>query len=390
MIYKFIEKTQTGFGEGMLSMLTKKHFVTNNDGWVLALKQIYDPQKLVKGRRPVVIVPGYGMNSFIFGYHPNGISMNEYLVDRGFEVWTVDMRNQGDAIDEGGTKDYNIIDISLVDLPVSLDFIAANNANGSEKIDVIGCSLGGTFMFAYAVLVGTERLGSLVSMGGPLRWEDVHPALKIAFGSPRLAGALPFAGTRKLAAFLLPIIVKHAPFLLKIYMHPEIVNTSKSDEFVQSVEDPNRFLNREICEWMKTADLYINGINITDGMAAVKNPVLAMVANADGIVPEKTVTSAIRASGAEVKDVIYCGNETIKMAHADMFISDYAQQMVFGPLCDWLAAQYPKGKPAVKKAAPAKSKKTLAKKAAPAKRAKPVTKKAAKAPVKKAKPSAKK
>jgi pimeloyl-ACP methyl ester carboxylesterase len=352
-------------------MQTRKHFVSNNDGWVLALKQFYDPQTIKKGRRPIVIVPGYGMNSFIFGYHPTGLSMMEYIVSEGFEVWTPELRNQGDCINEGGSKNYNIGDIALVDLPIAFDFISENNISGSEKVDAIGCSLGGTFLYAYAVLVGTEKLGSLISMGGPLRWEDVHPLLKIAFGSPALMGAIPFAGTRKLAATVLPILVKYAPALLKIYMHPEIVDLSKSEVFMQSVEDPNRFLNREICEWMKSADLYINGVNITDGMAAVENPLLAMVANADGIVPERTVTSAIAASGAEVRDVVYCGNETIKMAHADMFISDYAQEMVFKPLCEWIAAQYPK-------AAPKKKRSTATKKKASAGQRKPAAKKTAK------------
>ena len=56
-------------------MIQKTHYVPNGDGWLLALKQTYEPQALDRTRRPVAIIPGYGMNAFIFGYHPRGKSM---------------------------------------------------------------------------------------------------------------------------------------------------------------------------------------------------------------------------------------------------------------------------------------------------------------------------
>src|SRR5262249_43110644 len=43
---------------------TIEHFVPNGDGWHLSLCQTWDEARLDRGRRPVLIVPGYGMNSF--------------------------------------------------------------------------------------------------------------------------------------------------------------------------------------------------------------------------------------------------------------------------------------------------------------------------------------
>lgn len=320
-------------------MVTRTHLVPNGDGWQLALKQVFDPARLVKGRRPVAIIPGYGMNAFIFGYHPTGLSMEAYLASKGFEVWSVNLRNQGGSKRVGGSRNYTIGDIALTDVPAALRAIVAKSETGARAVDGIGCSLGGTYLFAYAALAPAEELGSIVSMGGPLRWVEIHPVLKMAFRSPRLLGAIPFGGTRSLARVLLPILVKRTPFLLKIYMHPEIVDTSKADRLIQTVEDPNRFLNREIAEWVLSKDLVIDGRSVTEGLGRVKKPLLCMVANADGICPEPTITSAIDAIGGEVKDVIRCGNEKVRMAHADMFVSDYSQEMVFEPLCAWLARQ---------------------------------------------------
>ena len=76
-------------------ILNIAHIVANHDGWELALRQRYVPAILKKDRRPVAIVPGYGMNSKIFGYHPNSFSLEEYVASRGFEVWSMDLREQG-------------------------------------------------------------------------------------------------------------------------------------------------------------------------------------------------------------------------------------------------------------------------------------------------------
>ncbi|MGK5086488.1 hypothetical protein WDW86_02925 [Bdellovibrionota bacterium FG-2] len=51
-----------------LELKTLRHFVSNEDGWHLCLHQSWDEKRIVKGRRPVLIVPGYGMNSYIFSH----------------------------------------------------------------------------------------------------------------------------------------------------------------------------------------------------------------------------------------------------------------------------------------------------------------------------------
>src|SRR5688572_25539339 len=83
-------------------MQTVEHRVPNGDGWDLSLFQTWDAATLVPGRNPVVIVPGYGMNSFIFSYHPRGLSLEAWLVREGFEVWRADLRAQGGSVSTGG------------------------------------------------------------------------------------------------------------------------------------------------------------------------------------------------------------------------------------------------------------------------------------------------
>lgn len=316
------------------SMEILNHFVPNHDGWRLAVKQSFDRGSLDTSRWPVVIVPGYGMNAFIFGYHPEGRSMEEYLVDAGFEVWSVNLRTQGESICDGGSLEYGMKELSLVDLPAVIDYIIENTMSETKKAAVIGCSLGGTIVYAYAGIHGSDKLGAIITLGAPLRWEAIHPVLGFAFGSPAVSGWLKISNTRTLARLFLPLLAK-VPWLLSIYIHPEITDVSRSDILCRTVEDPNRTLNREISTWIRNKDLIIDGRNVTECFKGVESPLFCMLANADGIVPPETALSALELSPARIRKTITVGDEDAKLAHADMYISRHAQEMVFKPIVEW-------------------------------------------------------
>ncbi len=324
-----------------MALETIFHFIDNGCGWRLSLKQRWDAETLVEGRRPLMIVPGYGMNSFIFGWHPNDLSMEEYLVRAGFEVWSVDLRGQGRARSEGGGRCYHLRDIAVDDLNAAIAGVLELSRTGADKVDLIGCSLGGTYLYIHTVLVPDTPVGAMVGMGAPLRWESVHPALAIAFKSPKLASLLPFKGTRQLARAALPLLLR-APKILEIYMHADIVDTSNIGQLTQTVDDPNRFLNEDIAWWVNRRDILIDGVNISEALRNVTLPFLCLYANADGIVPPEAALSAYDRIGTpvELKQTHEVGDERLRFAHADMFVSDPAPNMVFEPLAHWLKGLY--------------------------------------------------
>lgn len=318
-------------------MKTVEHLIPNGDGWLLSLFQTFDESRLVPGRRPILIVPGYGMNSFIFSYHPHGLSLEGYLADAGFEVWRVDMRGQGSSRSVGGGDQYGLEDLALTDLDVAISAALARTRTGAAQVDLIGASLGGTIMFAHMALKKDPTVGSLVALGSPVRWVDVHPAIKVAFAWPALVGMVRFKGTRRLAELALPHMAKRTPWLLSIYMNPDITDTSAASEMVKTVEDPNRHVNRQIAHWIRARDLVLRGVNISDALARVKNPLLCVSALGDGIVPRRTAEFPYLAAGSPDKRLIEVGDAQIAMAHADLFISSEAHRRVFEPLATWLA-----------------------------------------------------
>lgn len=313
------------------------YLVDNGEGWKLALRRYSVPGKLDTTRRPVAILPGYGMNSFIFTWHPEGVSMAEFFAHEGFEFWTVDLRVQGDSVPDGGSDSYRMEDVALTDLRVVVDHILAHTASGAERVDLVGCSLGATYLFMYAAMIPDHRAGALVAIGGPLRWTNIHPVVRVAFSSPRLAGLVPFWGTGLMAELALPFIVQHMPGLLSIYLRVENVDMEKAPVLVRTIEDPVQTVNRQIAEWLKTEDLMVRGVNVTEAFGTFDGPLMCVYSNSDGIVPEESALSAIQASSSRVKETILLGNDHVRMAHADPYISRYSHDWLFRPLARWLA-----------------------------------------------------
>jgi pimeloyl-ACP methyl ester carboxylesterase len=308
------------------------------DGWRLEIKRHLDPDTYIEGRRPVLFIPGYGMNSFILGYHPGGHSMVSYLVSRGLEVWTANLRGQGDTKPPARqTRPIGFRDLALVDVPSARDFVLARTQTGADKVDVVGCSLGASILYALLAHHPIDHgFGAMIAIGGPLRWVKVHPLIQLAFKSPELAGAIPFAGTRRLARAVLPI-VRGYPSLLSLYMNAARIDLSQAAEIVKTVDDPIPNLNRQIAHWVRERDLIVDRRNVTRSMAEVQNlPLLCVLANRDGVVPPEAALSILDHIGSRDTEVLVAGDHEHWYAHADLFIAQDAEQRVFGPMADWL------------------------------------------------------
>ena len=322
-------------------MLQKRyHQAHTEDGWVLAMRQVLDPERFDASRPPVLIVPGYGMNSSIFAYHPSGPSMEECFASAGFEVWSVDLRGQGDSFCLGENRPAGLAHLANVDLRIALRTVRERCFSSSKEVHAVGCSLGATLIVLHLAQPNPEPIASLTNIGGPLRWVEVHPLLRRLFVSPRLAGFIPIRGTRKTIRVLLPLLLKF-PRLLSLYLHPDLIDTSDVGRLVQSVEDPSPWLNREIAHWIQSGELLLEGQPVSAALQKSDMPVLCIAANADGIVPPACVFSAFDASGSSRRRKILVGHASRNFAHADLFVSRHSQDLVFIPVAEWLASLSP-------------------------------------------------
>lgn len=319
-------------------MRTRVFRVDNGAGWTLELRQSRLPSAHAPTRPPVVLVPGYGMNDFIFRYHPRGASLAEYLAAHGADVWTLNLRGQGGSAPQrrGKRENFGLEALALQDLPAALDFVLRESP-GHGQVDLIGCSLGASLGYGYlAHHADHHPVRAMVAMGGPLRWEALHPLPRTVLRSRRLAAAVPIRGSRRLARLALPL-AQRAPILLSTYITPARVNIAEAAELVRTVENPTRLLNSQMAHWLRDPNLRIGGMDIYEGLSRVTVPVLCVLGNADGIVPPATARSVVSAMKPGLVDVLEVGTPDTPYAHADLFISDGAQQAVFAPIHRWLA-----------------------------------------------------
>jgi len=313
-----------------------RSFVSNQAGWQLCLHHFSDPARLDTQRRPVVLVPGFAMNSFALRYRPQGPSLAHYLAEQGHEVWCAELRAQGDSQSAGGSAPFGLADLGVHDLGVAIEAVLERTATGAHQVDGIGASLGATYLFMQAAWATEPRLARLVNLGGPLRWVSVHPLLRFLSQAPPMWGLLGFRGTRTVARHALPMAAR-IPGFLHMYLHPAICDLTEPASLVQTVDDPVPRINQEIARWIRGGDLVLEGRDLTADSARLTLPLLTIVANADGIVPEATVCSAHNLMAGAPRALVYAGDHQTPMAHADLFISRPAQVQVFEPLARWLA-----------------------------------------------------
>jgi pimeloyl-ACP methyl ester carboxylesterase len=324
----------------MLADLEIERYWPTTGGWELDVRRHVRPSRFDSARRPVLLVPGYCMNTTPLGYHPEGPSLIEFLAERGFEVWTSNLRAQGDSRSIGGPRNVGFREIALGDLPCAIEHVRAHTRTRTDRVDVVGCSLGGTYLFVYLAHHPEDHgVGSIVTMGAPLRWDGAHPILRMAFVSSTFAGWLPISGTRRAMELIMPFVAERAPSMLSMYLNASTVDLSCAHKLVDTVEDPIPRLNGEIARWFKARDLTVEGVNVTRAFGRVDRPLLCIVANRDGIVPTAAARSALDASGSSDRELLAVGDDEIWFAHADLFISRHAQDKVFDPLARWLAAR---------------------------------------------------
>jgi pimeloyl-ACP methyl ester carboxylesterase len=329
---------------------TKMHFVDNGAGWQLALRRIAPSIEArardgFPHRRPVLIVPGYGMNSFIFGFHPHGLSLEAYLASHGLEVWSVDLRAQGRARHVGQDRRdrdrYGLAELAIDDLGAAIAHVLAqsNDGKGTPELDVIGCSLGASLTFAHLACVPDAKVHTVVSMGGLVTWTEVPPLLRALFFSRRVAGSLRLKGTRTLAGIALPALGRWAPGLLSMYLHTQSTDIAFASTMIQTVEDPNPHVNREISDWIARRDLVVRDVNVSRALAGMRYPLLCIVANQDGIVPPRTAQAPFDEIGSTDKVLLRVGDAAHPIAHADLFVSTGAQELIFANIATFLLAR---------------------------------------------------
>jgi pimeloyl-ACP methyl ester carboxylesterase len=225
------------------------------------------------------------------------------------------------------------------DLRAAVHGALANTETRADRVDLLGASLGGSITYAHLALDSDHRVGSVVTVGAPLRWQDVPALMRLPFRSPRLVGMLRVTGARRMASALIPLATRVPP-LLSLYANTKNIDLSAVPEMLRTVEDPDPRVNSDIAKWLLASDMVLRGVNVTEALAACRQPLLMVLGNRDGIVPAATALSAREAWGGRDVSVLTIGDEQRWYAHADLFVGHEAPRRVFDPVAHWLRERH--------------------------------------------------
>jgi pimeloyl-ACP methyl ester carboxylesterase len=318
-----------------IEVAESQHAATTDDGWELELCCVRGD---VRRRHPILVVPGYAMNSSVLEYQANGRSLVAALVEAGYEVWSVNLRGAG--LSRPLTTSAGPVSLATYvdqDLPAALELVRSETAVESRAPFCIGTSLGGAIVYGHLARVGEDGLAGIVALGAPLRWDAVNPLLRTAFWSRRLARIVPMRGVRRVARFVMSPLARAG--LLSAYVNRKRLDLNRTDAMSATVEDPTPELNAEIAEWMRARDLYLGTTNVTHALRKVQLPLLLVFANRDGLVPTAAARSAAAAWGGGDVEVVEVGTDEDWFAHADLFAARDALARVFMPIVRWLDAR---------------------------------------------------
>ena len=316
-------------------MHVERFTLPTHDGWTLELHRGVRPGK--PPGKPVIFVPGFGMNAFIFRFHPRGTSFMEHLLDAGLDPWSVDLRGQTTSKARPlASPSISLADLAFVDLPAAFDEVA--RLTGYERAHAIGCSLGGTLLYGYGGSVPDHRIDKLVTMGTPLRWTNPSLLVQAVARLMPMFGSIPVRGSRQMARLVLPVAAQLFPSVLSVYLNPKLTHTGEAvDQLVRTVEDPHPRVNRQLGRWILAKDLKLGSVDVTEALRSFTRPLFVVCGNADRIAPAETCLAAVGITGGPV-DSLVVGSEREQFAHADLFIADVCPDRVYTPICRWLQA----------------------------------------------------
>jgi len=137
--------------------------VETPDGVELNLLRFVPKRDLVL--YPVLLIPDSFLSADEFFAGPRG-GLAAYLAERGFEVFSVELRGMGSSSSAVNPKlvDWCFDDWLEVDLPAVLGAVTRNSSK--DKVIIVGHGLGGTL----AMLAGSkypERVAAVVGLGSP-------------------------------------------------------------------------------------------------------------------------------------------------------------------------------------------------------------------------------
>jgi len=340
------------------------HMVVTPDLWRIRLCR-YKP-KTGPGE-PVFLCHGFMSNQFNFTL-PDGEAIVDYLTQRGYDCWTVDLRGNLSSVAPFGRTydDPTMDDYLLKDIPAALDFI--RKTTGSPRVHWIGHSMGGMLLYAYNATFGGAKIASAVTLGSPIGFEglEFHDPKPLLF-LRRVIGRLAFRGVMRV---LLSVFVRIKPQITLVPVAFSNLHKAffDADTFFMTVDTPPIKVAENLAQaaMIKTWKVKNGEVDVFKGLRRMHTSLFAIFGAADPLVPAQTVDAFFEKVTAPDKKLLLLSKDNgfaDDYSHLDLVFGKEAPREVFQPIVDWLKA-HPVAKQEVRATNKPMAKKPASRKAA--------------------------
>jgi len=293
-----------------------------------------------KGRtngQPVLLVHGANVNQHTFT-SPKGGNLVEYLVERGFDCWTVDLRGcrSSEAPFERHRNQITTDDLLNYDIPAAIRLV--QQETGYAKIHYCGQSLGGMLLYAYVLKFGGDSIASGVTLGSPIGFDGVRVGrspwmARLIKLNPALAGEV----SRGLIPFAL--LFRSSPLAFPMNLR-NIARGLNTGHFYNMLEDPLPGVLRDLITWIRTPGWRMDQgrLDVQEGLKHLDIPLFSIFAPLDPFVPLDKAKAFFDALPAADKRILIASRELgckRDYNHCDLAFGLEGPREVFGPIARW-------------------------------------------------------
>ena len=321
------------------------HYAKTEDGVLLAM-YYYRPEKPDKAKLPVICCHGFTENHRI--YDIPGRSLCRSLAERGFEVWSIDLRGSPGSVRtaSGAPFDwsYDLDDHILLDIPAVLD--EACRRSGRKKVHWIGHSMGGMVLYGnLARGADADRIARGVTMSSPGAFSANLGAIR------RLAAVEPYLKSLP-RLNVIALYTLWWPLAWIGLLRPSMMGNRRNltgaaymQTIVNAYADAGMRLAGHFAHCLRVGRFVSRRADAFDyeqNLGEIKTPILALGGEADSLLPPGHVRRVFGQLGSDDKKMIVFGpknGDREGYGHCDLVVGDRAESEVWPIVAEWLEAE---------------------------------------------------
>lgn len=343
----------------------KQYFIKTEDGWTLSLYR-YAPDNINAKKEPLILCHGFNYNSYFWDLDEKH-SFARYLRDKGYDVWTVNLRGSGDSSKpalsdlRSLTKfqlekmpqiflrapfninkfDWTIDDHIHKDLPAIIEFVKSET--GSPQVAWIGHSMGGMIMYAYLETENQKNIRRFVAIGSMSHAKQPpNPVLAMVAAQKPITNASLLINTT--VAYQLRNLTLGAiklPWEELFYNKDNMDDITVIQMFRISIDDTAPGVIAQFTDVIRNGDFMSvdKKFNYTQNLSLVNVPTLFIAGSKDKLGTLETMEYAYNSISSRVKELHVFSKDngySADYGHCDLLLGKKSQEEVYDYIYRWL------------------------------------------------------